>query len=78
MVLQISQLETVESSTTDVFIDALLSCYSYVEDETGIDEYYIAIRSENKTYDAHSPLGYDGYSVDKQLLDFYGEKATEE
>ncbi|MEM6719840.1 MAG: hypothetical protein AAF611_11015 [Bacteroidota bacterium] len=78
VILQISQLETVESSTTDVFIDALLGCYSYVEDETGIDEYYIAIRSGNKTYDAHSPKGYDGYSVDKQLLDFYGEKVTEE
>ncbi|AXG68773.1 hypothetical protein KORDIASMS9_00989 [Kordia sp. SMS9] len=78
VILQISQLETVESSTTDVFIEALLGCYSYVEDETGIDEYYIAIRSGDKTYDAHSPEGYDGYSIDKMLLPFYGEKVTEE
>ena len=76
IILKVEDLKGVEASTRRVFVEALLDCFSYVEDELEIEEYYICVEGNWNTLLVKTPNGSDlggKYADQKLLLPFYDE-----
>jgi hypothetical protein len=76
IILKVKDLGDLEPSTRRVFVKALLECFSYVEDDLGIDEYYISLEGFWNTLLVYTPNGSElngKFADDKLLLPFYNE-----
>jgi hypothetical protein len=76
IILKVEGLGDVEASTRKVFVNALLECFSYVEDDLGIDEYYISLEGFWNTLLVYTPKESDlggKFADNKLLLPFYNE-----
>ncbi|KAB8155755.1 hypothetical protein EZY14_000665 [Kordia sp. TARA_039_SRF] len=76
VILKVDNLKKVEPSSRRAFVDALRECFSYVEEETGVEKYYISIKGFWNTLMVATPNGSDldgKFADDKYLLPFYNE-----
>jgi len=76
IILDVGSIKDVEASTRGVFIEALLECFTYVEDRLEIDEYYISLQGKGGTLLVYTPEQKDlsrRASNKDLLLPFYNE-----
>lgn len=76
IILDVGSIKDVETSSTTVFVEALIECFSSVEDRLGVDEYYISLQGRNGTLLVYTPEESDlskGRSNKRLLLPFYDE-----
>jgi hypothetical protein len=76
ILLRMRNDEDMDAASRSVFIEALLECFSYVEDELEIEEYYISLVGKTNTLLVYTPNAsdLDERRFDKDLLlPFYEE-----
>lgn len=76
IILKVEGLKSVNASTRRVFVDVLLDCFSYIEDDIEIDEYYISVEGFWNTLLVYTPKKSDlggKFADNKLLLPFYNE-----
>ncbi|MEM6686467.1 MAG: hypothetical protein AAF617_11855 [Bacteroidota bacterium] len=76
IILKVKNLKKVDASSRRAYVDALLDCFSYVEDEMGIEKYYISVEGFWNTLLVKTPQASDlggKFANKKLLLPFYNE-----
>lgn len=75
VLVKLPDLGKIESSTKDVFFEALLECYSYVENSLGIEEYFIGVQFGSSSYMVEAPEKYEDAvrQGERRILPFYDE-----